>query len=369
MINTNYLQNWLTEIFKPCAIVYSSDLAEKAIKKNNLTPADFIRPFADLKGKKIEIPFQEKTNQATNLVIRNFFLDCYDNSKYVGIPKKSIQTYFCTMFQTIPPKWDINSPLVTKSNIEPFINIIDSYSSPWFKEYEELFFECQRFDDYELFQQPLLNICFCLIQEKPTVINKIKSGKNLPRVINCGIYDTPKDTLVIVLNDMSASDKIPEEEIQNQKNKFRKEFPNIFFWDINKNKKKQDESEQMFMYEINKNSEFWKRYFHKVDLYNPENDFYRNKENKFGAFITQGEMKIYKEEFQSFFMQNLLKKIIAQIQSYSDNLKKHKSNKFTQLFKLGKKEEIIYHENTYVYKLNEDERAYFNLGILYFFFS
>ena len=368
MINTNYLQNWLTEIFKPCAIVYSSDLAEKAIKKNNLTPADFIRPFADLKGKKIEIPFQEKTNQATNTVIRNFFLDCYDNSKYVGIPKKSIQTYFCTMFQTIPPKWDINSPLVTKSNIEPFINIIDSYSSPWFKEYEELFFECQRFDDYELFQQPLLNICFCLIQEKPTVINKIKSGKNLPRVINCGIYDTPKDTLVIVLNDMSASDKIPEEEIQNQKNKFRKEFPNIFFWDINKNKKKQDESEQMFMYEINKNSEFWKRYFHKVDLYNPENDFYRNKENKFGAFITQGEMKIYKEEFQSFFMQNLLKKIIAQIQSYSDNLKKHKSNKFTQLFKLGKKEEIIYHENTYVYKLNEDERAYFNLGILYFFF-
>ena len=250
MINTNYLQNWLTEIFKPCAIVYSSDLAEKAIKKNNLTPADFIRPFADLKGKKIEIPFQEKTNQATNTVIRNFFLDCYDNSKYVGIPKKSIQTYFCTMFQTIPPKWDINSPLVTKSNIEPFINIIDSYSSPWFKEYEELFFECQRFDDYELFQQPLLNICFCLIQEKPTVINKIKSGKNLPRLINCGIYDTPKDTLVIVLNDMSASDKIPEEEIQNQKNKFRKEFPNIFFWDINKNKKKQDESEQMFMYEI-----------------------------------------------------------------------------------------------------------------------
>ena len=368
MINTNYLQNWLTEIFKPCAIVYSSDLAEKVIKKNNLTPADFIRPFADLKGKKIEIPFQEKPNQSSNPVIRNFFLDCYDSSKYIAIVKKSIQSYIYTMFLSIPPKWDINSPLVTKSNIEPFINIIDSYSSPWFKEYEELFFECQKFDDYELFQQPLLNICFCLIQEQPSIIKKIKSGKNMPRLISTGIYDNPKDTLVIVLNDMSNNNKISEEEIQNQKNKFRNEFPNIFFWDINKNKKKQDESEQMFMYEINKNSEFWKRYFHKVDLYNPENDFYRNKENKFGAFITQGEMKIYKEEFQNFFMQNLLKKIIAQIQNYSDSLKKHKSNKFTQLFKLNKKEEIIYHENTYVYKLNEVERAYFNLGILYFFF-
>ena len=38
------------------------------------------------------------------------------------------------------------------------------------------------------------------------------------------------------------------------------------------------------------------------------------------------------------------------------------------MLKLNKKEEIIYHENTYVYKFNEVERAYFNLGLLYFFF-
>ena len=57
MINITYLQNWLTEIFKPCAIVYSSDLAKKAINKNNLTPADFIRPFVFFNVLKFEKQF------------------------------------------------------------------------------------------------------------------------------------------------------------------------------------------------------------------------------------------------------------------------------------------------------------------------
>ena len=370
MINISYIQNWLTEIFKPCAIVYSSDLARKAINKNNLSPADFLLPFGDFKGKKIDLSFQEKTSTSSNTVIRNFFFDFYDNTKFRAVHRDKIQNYITIMLQTMAPNWNLNSPIVTKTNLEPFLNIIDSYSSPWFKEYEELFFECQKFDDYELFQQPLLNICFCLINEDPSIINNIKSKNNAPTIIKTGIYENPKENLIIVLNDMSDKDnKLSEEEIQNYKNKFKNEFKTtIFFWDINKNKKNEDESEQMFQYDINKNSEYWKRYFHKTDFYNPDNNFYRNKNNKFGALITQNDIKIYKENFQSFFIQTFLKKISTQILNYSELAKKHKSNKLTAIFKVGKKEEIIYHPNTYVYKFSEQERITFHLGILYFFF-
>ena len=49
-------------------------------------------------------------------------------------------------------------------------------------------------------------------------------------------------------------------------------------------------------------------------------------------------------------------------------MKKQKSNMFTSIFKVVKKEEIVYHKNTVVYKLNEIERIYNKLGLLYFYF-
>ena len=52
---STYFQEWLSETFKPCNLVYSSEMAREAIKKNNLSPADFLRPLGDFTGKKIEI--------------------------------------------------------------------------------------------------------------------------------------------------------------------------------------------------------------------------------------------------------------------------------------------------------------------------
>ena len=367
IINASILQDWLTEIFSPCAIVYSSDTAKKSISKNNLTPADFMRPFGDFKGKKIELFTLDKTSTSSNSVIRNFKIDTYDNNKFKTIQRKDIQNYFGIMFHNISPQWKINSPAMSKTNQEPFTNLIDEYSSPWYQEYENLFFECHCLDDYELFKQPLFNIIFCSINEEPNIINQIKEKSYATRLLETGIYEKPTDNIIIVLNDVTEN-KLNEEEIQKNKKKFKNEFKvGIFFWDINKNKKKQDESEQMFLYEINKNSEFWKKYLHKTDLYNPENSFYRDKSVKFGEYITQNDIKILKEEFQNYFMQTFLKKIIVKIQNLND-IKKQKSNMFSSIFKMTKKDEIVYYPNTLVYKLNEIERININLGLLYFYF-
>ena len=367
MINISYLQNWLTETFPPCALVFSSNSALNSIKKNNLTPADFIRPFGDFKGKKIELFSYDKTNNSPSSAIRNFILDAYDNNKFKPILRNKIQDYFAIMFQYISPEWKISSPSMSKQNPEPFINLIDSYSTPWYKEYEDIFFECICLNDYELFKQPLLNICFCSITEDPSIISKIKETKHLPRLLEKGIYEMPNDNLIIVLNDVTENN-LKEEEIEKLKKKFINEHKiGVLFWDINKNKRKQDESEQMYLYEVNKKSEFWKKHIHKVDLYNPENDFYRNKDIKFGEFISQNDIKTYKDEFQNYFIQSFLKKIIVKIQNLCDQ-RKQKSNIITSIFNLGKKDEIVYHPATLVYKFNELERIYMNLGILYFYF-
>ena len=368
MINVSYLQNWLTEVFPPCALVYCSDIALNSIKKNNLTPGDFIRPFGDFKGKKIELHTIDKTNASPTGPIRNFILDIYDNTKFKPVLPQNIQEYFAIMFKYIAPEWKINSPAMTKINQEPYNKyLLDSFSTIWYKQYEELYFQCHCLNDYELFKQPLFNICICSIKEEPNVINKLKEIKNLPRLIEKGIYDNPIDNLIIVLNDVSENN-LTEEEIQKLRKKFKNEFKvGIFFWDINTNKRKEDESEQIYLYEVNKNSEFWRRYIHKIDLYDPDNYFYRNKKTIFGEYITQNDIKIYKEEFQNYFIQNFLKKIVVKIQNLND-IKKQKSNMFTSIFKVGKKDEIVYYPDTLVYKFNALERLYINLGLLYFYF-
>ena len=367
MINISYLQNWLTETLSPCALVFSSDSATNSIKKNKLTPADFIRPFCDFKERKIEIFSYDKTSTSPSGAIRNFFLDTYDCHKFNSVLNQKINNYFEIMFKYIAPEWKINSPVMSKTNQDPFMNLIDSYSTPWYKEYESLFFECHCLNDFELFKQPLLNICICSINDEPSIINKMKEKKKLSRLLEIGMYTMPTDNLIIILNDVTENN-LSQEEIQIKKKKFINEFKvGLFFWDFNKNKRKQDESEQMYSYEINKNSQFWKRYFHKTDLYNPDNDFYRNKNNIFGEYISLSDIKSYKEEFQNYFIQTYLKKIIVKIQNLNDE-KKQKSNMFTSIFKVVKKEEIVYHKNTVVYKLNEIERIYHKLGLLYFYF-
>ena len=90
IINASILQDWLTEIFSPCAIVYSSDRAKKSISKNYLNQADFMWSFGDFKGKKIELFTLDKTSTSSNSIIRNFKIDTYDNNKFKIIQRKDI---------------------------------------------------------------------------------------------------------------------------------------------------------------------------------------------------------------------------------------------------------------------------------------
>lgn len=64
--------------FRPSSIVFSSDKAKEICMENNLSPAELLRPFADLRREKIAVSTSEKTNH----YLANFLLDFYDSPDY-----------------------------------------------------------------------------------------------------------------------------------------------------------------------------------------------------------------------------------------------------------------------------------------------
>ena len=173
---STYFQEWLSETFKPCTLVYSSDMARLSIKKNNLSPSDFLRPLGDFTGKKIEIPLSE----SEIITCTNFQIDFYDNDKFKSIDKKDIQKYIYKMFEENSPKWDLSAALLNKNkkNIGDFSKL-KYYSSPYFTEYEKTLFECLSFNEYELYQQPLINIFICSSLDDPSIILNILNKKEI----------------------------------------------------------------------------------------------------------------------------------------------------------------------------------------------
>ena len=105
-------QDWVSDSFRPCCLVYCSEKAKQIIAQNNLTPSEFLRPFGDFRGKKIQIQINEKEKEP--ITINNFILDFYDNDKFKVLDKDSIENYLNTMFKINEPIWNLSSPLITK---------------------------------------------------------------------------------------------------------------------------------------------------------------------------------------------------------------------------------------------------------------
>ena len=364
---STYFQEWLSETFKPCTLVYSSNMARSSIKKNNLSPADFLRPLGDFTGKKIEIPFSE----TEILYCTNFQIDFYDNDKFKSINKKDIQNYIDKMFEVNSPKWDLSNALLNKNkkNIGEFLPKLKYYSSPYFTEYEKTLFECLYFSEYELYQQPLINIFISSSLDEPsTIINLLNKKENIPELIFQQIYDPAQENLLIILNDLSDPNynKLTSEEKEKNIEKFKLKFSNysIINLDINS----QDTNNSKDSESI---SEIYKKYFHKLDKYDPNNDFYRKKDTIYGEYISSENINKYKDNFYKYFNFFLTNNFIRQINRYLEIIQNNTGiiNFFSSSFSLlTKKEEINFYPNTKIYKLTELERAYYNLGLINFYF-
>ncbi len=75
--SNNFLE-YINRIFTPSCIVYSTDEVKKLIQKNNIRPAEFLRPFGNFNGYNINFSLGDK--YTTN--IKNFRIDFYDSDKF-----------------------------------------------------------------------------------------------------------------------------------------------------------------------------------------------------------------------------------------------------------------------------------------------
>ena len=354
----SYFQDWLSISFKPCTLVYCTEKAKKIIAQNNLSPAEFLRPFGDFRGKKIQIQFNDKEKEP--ITINNFLLDFYDKDKFKQIDRESILGYIKTMLKINEPIWNLSSPLITNGHTEPFMNRLKHFSTPWFREFEKTILECLQFDEYELYQQPLINIFICSIEEKTSVIND-KLCKEIPKLIFDKRYESSKESIVITLNDCKDH-QLKKEELEKCKSRFSSMFKNyyIFNWDINTPPySPPNEGEQK------KISENFKKYFHRLDIYNQDDDNYKDyKKKEYGMYINSDSYKKYKEEFLHYFTNIYINKVLERIASCNEIIKKNTG--LSRIFK--KSNEVSYYHKSKVYKFTELERAYYNLGLLYFFF-
>jgi hypothetical protein len=272
------------------------------------------------------------------------------------------------MFVENTPIWELST--VSLNNNEKSIGDILSklkyYSSPWLREYEKTLFECLSFDEYELYQQPLINIFLCTSLDEASIItNLINVKENIPELILKQIYDPAQENLIIILNDLSDVNytKMSSEQKEQNISKFKTKYSNysIINWDINSNENSNDEKMEI--------SQMYQKYFHKLDIYNPKNDFYKNKENKYGIYVTSENIKKYKEDFYEYFQNFVKTNLNSQINGYLEIIQNNSGiMKSIFSFSLLRKEEISYYPNTDIYKLSEVEKAYYNLGTINFFF-
>ncbi len=331
----DYFYNWLTNIFLPCGIVYSSQNAKNILSKNNLTPSQFLRPFGDLKG--IPLSFNINGNSSYSNTIKDFKIDFYDSENYISNTKYNLNTLinYCLKHPDNIPLFDIYDIHVDKNNIEATLSRLNNYSFRYYNEIEKLIIEYCNFDDKEYYQQPILFVFICDINDDPKIINKIKKEQE-PYLLLNGIYENLHNPLIILLNDKNSVNYISDYNvIQKIMNSYRETFYSypVYNFDINGASNNENSNNQ---------NDFFSKYIHSIELYSVNHT--RIMRGKMMAISELSSIKLaLKDYFINSFLFNIQDIIIetdGEIQKkktffgYEDKeSKKNKNNCLTKLEK------------------------------------
>ena len=226
---------YIKENYYPTGIVFSTDKAREIIGKNNLKPAEFLRPFGIFPKVDFKLGLFTKS-------IQNFRLDFYDCDDFFHATPSSFPTIIDTVLSD--PKLSPELPAYNlkdrKQNYkipDNILNKLNNYSFPWFNEYANTINELNRFNEFELYQQPLCFIYFCAIDDpiktvKPALNNKEK----MPPLLYEKIYDSDMPVVIIIVNDKSPDVPLISEAQKTQYiENFRHEFKNhyLLYWELN----------------------------------------------------------------------------------------------------------------------------------------
>lgn len=414
-------QDWLLKIYSPTLLVYSTNISKKIISKNNLSPAEFIRPFANFSGNTISFSFSDKFS----INIRNFRLDTFDSEKFKkrrednldntnSSIKKELENLLCCnepVFNEDNTPFLLSSSLNNNNNstinkikdcfnksscnnmINNNINLNSKYANSlkikhdmfvkslgkhfnnkWYSEYEYTYFESLFFNEFEMYQQPFGYIFICSINDSLDDIKLLKKRDNIPILLSEGVYEIMMPTMVIILYDKSEqifSEQEMLKKIDQIKNDNQRFY--VYFLEINMNISEDSQStlnttndyNNTTSKKINYNKDIWSKYIHKSDYYS--NISYYSKEK--GLLISLEERENLKAgllKFMNDYIKAYLQKQVYSLDSQISETKKGFRNNFISIFRKTDKIEYIHSLN--IYKLTYIEKDMFKLSVIQFYF-
>jgi len=336
----DYFYNWLSNIFLPCGIVYSSQNAKNILSKNNITPSQFLRPFGDLKG----IPLYFNINGNSNYIntLKDFKIDFYDAENFQSNSKYDLNNLInlCLKHPDNIPLFDIYDIHVDKNNIEATLSKLNNYSFRYYNEIEKLIIEYCNFDEKEFYQQPILFVFICDINDDPKIINKLKKEQE-PYLLLNDIYENLHNPLIILLNDKNSVNYISDYNIiQKIMNSYREKFYSYPVYNFEINGCSNIEN-------LNNQNDFFSKYIHSIELYSV--NYSRIIRGKMMTISELSSIKLaLKDFFQNTFIfsiQDIINELDGEIQKkktlfgYDDKESKKTKNHF--LTKLEKQMYIL----------------------------
>ena len=339
---------WILKTFPPISLVFSSPNAQKILGKNFLSPSLFMRPFGNLSETSLVFMFNEKYQN----IVNDFKLDFYEPKDFIKVENNLINNYIinCLSSENVMPTFESSFIKLNKNDIKNFLLQLNQYSPKYYTEFEKLFFELCKCQETELYQQPLLYVYICDINDDVNIISNIYS-KNIPRLIKSGAYEQKILDVLILLND--KSDKINQNLNKlvlesNFKNKYYdKEIITI---DINSGNKN-DLSEDI-----------WSKYIHKMEEYTDGFEPIKR-----GRYITKTEINTFKQKFSNYIKNKFRPKLIELINNLDKNLSKSSGlNSLFNKFKTSKIETKDYIIEYRIQKLSSTEKQRYFLSLLLF---
>ena len=378
-MNIDSFVHFIKENFSPNGIVYSTEKAKNIISKNNLSPAEFLRPF----GFFPKITFN---TEFSSFVISDFHLDFYDSEFFKKIPEPEYSIIIDRVLSSekyLPKIQEINfNNINEKSNIKLTDRIIDKlneFSFPWFNAYMKTINELIKFNEFELFQQPLCCIYICSIDDPPDIIKpKLTDKERIPTLIYERIYTPDMPTLIIIINDKLQEKKITVEEKNEYINGFKNLYKNYYllYWELNDitNNNTNDLDESLIKYY---SGDIWSKYEHIIEKYyynyDKENQNQNNDTNNTkGKYISIYSRKRFHQTINDFFIKYAISNIELKMKSIERNVLEAKNSLFKNtLFNFFKQEQfqtISINKAFQIYDLTNNEfLEYFYATICFYF--
>ena len=378
-MNIDSFVHFIIENFAPTGIVYSTPKAKNIISKSNLSPAEFLRPFGFL-------PKLTYNSEISSFVISDFRLDFYDSEYYKKIPELEYSTIINRILSS--EKYSPKIPEINLNNIninnnikltDRIIDKLNEFSFPWFSTYIKTIIELIKFNEYELYQQPLCCIYICSIDDNPNDIKpKLSDKKKIPSLIYEGIYEPDMPVLIIIIHDKLEEKKITLEEKNEYINGFKNLYKNFYllYWELNdieNNTKKELDDTSMKFY----SGDIWSKYEHIVEKYyynyNKETEVKNNEENNIkGKYISVYSRKRFHQTFSDFFIKYAMQKIQLKqnlIEKKVLEAKKSFRNTIFSFFKQEQPQMIPYNNAFQIYSLSNTEFLEYFYATLCFFFK